>query len=153
MFLSRAELLKQASTSAPNDPLAPTSQELQQWTSVFNTLFNRLSGHLLVLFPSTRAISSLPFGAASYVTAASALRSEIDVQDEPVWSFLAAMAVSSDMDQQQALVTGVREKVLECVTMASRKQTSPIAAAAKIKNVNLLLHALGLDASQITIDG
>lgn len=104
----------------------------------------------------------------------------LDVEDEPVWHFLAAMAVSADMNQQQVLVTEVREKVLENVQKATRAkvfaqnqlqlaagtegnagaeaganvhvQEAEMLAQTKLRNVNIVLHALGLDASQITVD-
>jgi DNA topoisomerase 2-associated protein PAT1 len=44
----------------------------------------------------------------------------MDVEDQPVWQFLAALAVCADMSQQQALVAEVRDKVLENVTAAHR---------------------------------
>lgn len=91
-----------------------------------------------------------------------------------MWHFLAALAVSSDMHQQQALVTEVREKVIENVvkaknvakaaptdseagsglTAALRGQalSGDEVALGKIRNVNTFLHALGLDASQITVE-
>ena len=59
-------------------------------------------------------------------------RGDLDAEDEPIWTFLASVAVSADMSQQQALVTEAREKVLECVVAASSKRVSPEAAAAKI---------------------
>lgn len=77
-----------------------------------------------------------------------------------MWHFLAALAVNADMQQQQQLVTEVRDKVLENVMKAKNaaKQVevqgaaAETVASAKIKNVNTLLHALGLDASQITVE-
>lgn len=119
------------------------------------------------LFPSTR---SRPFGPGLYAqqqqqqqqhsSPSAALQAEaiLDADDEPVWHFLAALAVSSDMSQQQALVTEVREKVLENVMKAKNAaknaagQNGEAIAAAKLRNVNTFLHALGLDASQITVE-
>jgi DNA topoisomerase 2-associated protein PAT1 len=67
------------------------------------------------------------------------------------------------MNQQQALVTEVREKVLENVMKAKTAAANAGAAQgqdaageavaqAKIRNVNTFLHALGLDASQIQVE-
>jgi DNA topoisomerase 2-associated protein PAT1 len=167
---------------------------------VFSSLFEALRGNLVSLFPSTRAVSNLPFGADVYLAGAfssSSLissngtsattsdaddskrqpRAEIDVEDQPVWQLLAALAVCADMAQQQLLVTEAREKVLENVAAATKGVVSPEVAALKIvrslvsplllsafqskltdffclrqANVNLLLQSLGLDASQITLE-
>jgi DNA topoisomerase 2-associated protein PAT1 len=75
-----------------------------------------------------------------------------DNLDYPVWTFLASLAVHSDNEQQAALVRGVREKVLEAVSAATKglvqdEETRQL----KLANVNLLLHALGLDSSQIAV--
>lgn len=103
----------------------------------------------------------MPFGPGMYTTPNSAsAESILDAEDEPVWHFLAALAVNADMNQQQQLVTEVRDKVLENVMKAksAAKQVetqgalAESVAKAKIDNVNTFLHALGLDASQITVD-
>lgn len=103
----------------------------------------------------------MPFGPGIYTNPNSAsAESILDAEDEPVWHFLAALAVSADMYQQQQLVTEVRDKVLENVMKAksAAKQVetqgalAESVAKAKIENVNTFLHALGLDASQITVE-
>lgn len=140
---------------ATNDDPVPDKGELSQWSATFNHLFDRLSSHLPLLYPSTR---NVPFGPGLYTSGfANTIQQEtiLDAEDEPVWHFLAAMAVCSDMNQQQILVTEVRDKVLENVMKAKNAvKQAPGAAgeavsAAKIRNVNVFLHALGLDASQL----
>ncbi|GAA6000031.1 uncharacterized protein JCM10292_003590 [Rhodotorula paludigena] len=151
ILLSRAEQIKQQQP-------APEAADLQQWHQTFTHLFSVLAANLLALYPSTRLAASLPFGVAQYQSL-DALRPEADADDEPVWRFLAAVAVCADPDQQQLLVTGVRDKVIENVR-ASRQGAkakgaqaiAPEKAAMKIRNVNLLLHALSLDASMIETD-
>ena len=170
IFLSRAESLKQATP-------APDAQDLAQWQQTFDHLFSSLVNSLPSLFPSTRAVSSLPFGSSYYLSGQSAsninaLRPDVDLDDEPVWRFLAAVAVCADPNEQQSLVTNVRDKVLENVSSANKGRVTPEVAALKIvspeadhllipeltrllssqRNVNLLLHSLGLDASQLTVD-
>lgn len=173
VFLTRAETLKAAASAAPpaeGDNSAPPPEpiasqaDLDQYMGTFNHLFHRLttSAQLNYLFPSTR---SVPFGAGLYAQHSSPVQHEsiLDAEDEPVWHFLAALAVSSDMTQQQVLVTEVRDKVLENVQKASRAAAAASAdtgdqhlaqhvAQAKIRNANTFLHALGLDASQITVE-
>ncbi|GAA5991415.1 hypothetical protein JCM10908_003303 [Rhodotorula pacifica] len=152
ILLSRAESLKQSSP-------APEPADLEQWTVTFTHLFSILSADtsLLSLYPSSRLAAALPFGVAQYQSV-DVLRPGIDSEDEPVWRFLASVAVCADAEQQQTLVTGVRDKVIENVR-AARQITdikasqaasgAPEKAAMKIRNVNLLLNALSLDASMI----
>ncbi|SCV68000.1 BQ2448_121 [Microbotryum intermedium] len=154
IFLSRAESLKQATP-------APDTQDLQGWQQTFDQLFNSLVQQLPRLFPSTRAISNLPFGAAAYLSNSAqasgpghlnTIRPEIDLDDEPVWRLLAAVAVCAEANEQETLVSSVRDKVLENVTSAKKARIAPEVAALKIRNVNLLLHSLGLDASMLTAE-
>lgn len=137
IFLSRAESLKQATP-------APEAQDLTQWQQTFDHLFSSLVNSLPSLFPSTRAVSSLPFGSSYYLSGQSAsninaLRPDIDLDDEPVWRFLAAVAVCADPNEQQSLVTNVRDKVLENVSSANKGRVSPEVAALKIVSVCLVL--------------
>lgn len=77
--------------------------------------------------------AALPFGSGLYSSASlNTARPTIDLEDEPVWQFLAAFAVCANMDQQQMLVASVREKVLENVTSATKKWVPPEVAALKI---------------------
>ena len=56
----------------------------------------------------------------------------------------------ADPTQQHTLVADVRDKVLECATAATTaKHLPPDVIEHKRRNVNMLLHALGLDASQL----
>ncbi|GAA5956454.1 hypothetical protein JCM3765_005664 [Sporobolomyces pararoseus] len=144
ILLSRAESLNQSTPP-------PDAADLEQWQRTFTYLFSVLSSSLLTLFPSTRMAASVPFGVAQYQSV-DALRPEADFDDEPVWRFLAAVAVCADPDQQQVLVTSVRDKVIEGVKGAKMGRGGPEISAVKIRNVNLLLHALSLDASMIEID-
>jgi len=124
ILLSRAESLKQqqqpaagaAAAAAPGTG-APEPAELEQWHRTFTHLFGVLQQQLGALFPSSRLAASLPFGVAQYQSL-DALRPECDLDDEPVWRFLAAVAVCADPDQQQVLVTAVRDKVIEGVRAA-----------------------------------
>ncbi|KAG0145675.1 hypothetical protein CROQUDRAFT_658333 [Cronartium quercuum f. sp. fusiforme G11] len=161
LFLSRAEILKNASSPDPNNSPGttslPTEEALTSWNSVFDQVFNRLSNDFPSLFPSTRAVASLPFGTSQLVGPEGPnfnprlVRPGLDFEDEPVWQLMAALAVSTDADGQQSLVGGLRDKVLENVTAAGKSWVSSDLGALKIRNVNLLLHALGLDASMINL--
>lgn len=110
--------------------------------SMFDHLFQSLAPHLLSLFPSNRMAARLPVGHSK----------PIDHADQPVWQLLAAIALHAGTDQQSFLVTTLREKVLEIVYRVNKgliidedeRQT-------KLANVNLFLHALGLDSSYIAL--
>ncbi|KAL1918663.1 uncharacterized protein VTP21DRAFT_2685 [Calcarisporiella thermophila] len=125
MFLSRAEILKQG-LPPPND------REISQWQDLYNYLFSSLHHHFISLFPPPSA-----------------------GDDMYVWQFMAAIAVGASVEQQHVLVTEIREKVLENVSAATRDSGGvggmSEKAALKIANVNLFLHALGLDASQVAL--
>lgn len=74
-----------------------------------------------------------------------------DLLDQPVWQFLAAMALHASPEKQSILVAGLREKVLENVLNAHKEWVADEERSTKLANVNLFLHALGLDSSQITV--
>lgn len=150
VLLSRAESLRQASET-PAD-------EIEQWNNVFGVLLDRLSlnGQLPQLFPSTRMKSYMPFGLDLYGGSAMQPASfNEDAEDEPVWNLMALFAILADLSQQQILVQELREKILANVLAANeaaRLGESGVAGEdARIRNVNLLLHALNLDAAQITL--
>ena len=111
---------------------------------MYDLLFDYLRPHLHLLFPSVR-LGML--AAVSFITVPNA-----DVIDQPVWQFLATLAVHANEEQQQALVGGLRDMILENVVSASKGfADSEDSRRLRLANVNLLLHALGLDASQISV--
>ncbi|KAJ7623338.1 topoisomerase II-associated protein PAT1 [Roridomyces roridus] len=136
LFLSRVEVVKQAWASGAE--AAPTAEAaLEQWQAVFNHFFLLLTPHLLSLFPSSR------INGASLA---------IDMLDQPVWQFLAALALQAVPEQHQVLVTSLREKVLENVLSANKGWVADEEERrTKLANVDLFLHALGLDSSLITV--
>ncbi|KAI8347404.1 topoisomerase II-associated protein PAT1-domain-containing protein [Mortierella sp. GBAus27b] len=125
LFLSRAEMLKQGQGNYP----IPDAREIQQWDELYNRLFGQLQSHFSALFMPNATIAD----------------------DVHVWRFLAAMAVGASVEQQHILVTEVREQVLENVIAAQKTRQAPEKAVQRIRNVNLFLHALGLDASQVAV--
>jgi DNA topoisomerase 2-associated protein PAT1 len=110
--------------------------------TMFDHLFELLTDHFLFLFPSTRL--STPTHAP------------IAVLDQPVWHFLAALALHASPEQQQILVASLREKVLEDVLSATKGWNGDgpddvEERTGRLNNVDLFLHALGLDSSQIAV--
>ena len=61
----------------------------------------------------------------------------IDALDQPVWNFLATFAVHSSSEEQQIMVTILREKILDTVLSASQEWSAE-GGAHRIANVNLV---------------
>jgi len=154
LFMSRVEIIKQGMNGIPEtDILMP--EDAEQWQLMFDHLFQLLAPHFLLLFPSTRRALQLAATPTQHNihgrTSPQALGAEM--LDQPVWQFLAALALHASTEQQSTLVAGLREKVLENVASAQKGwgAVDEEDGEAKLANVNLFLHALGLDSSQITI--
>jgi len=114
---------------------------------MFNHLFDLLAPHMLVLFPSSRMIKTSTEGQQQQ-------SSLYDNADQHVWQFLAAFALHGSLEQHQALVTMLREKILDDLLAVSRGWfTTEEERNTKLGNVNLFLNALGLDCSQISFSG
>jgi len=142
LFLSRVEVIKQNIGNTSETSEIPSAEDAQQWQSMLDHLYQLLTPHFASLFPSTRLASVMsPIG-----------NGPTDIIDQPVWQFLAALALHASPEQQQLLVTALREKVLENVTSANKGWVADEEERrTKLANVNLFLHALGLDSSQIAM--
>ncbi|KAI0820787.1 topoisomerase II-associated protein PAT1 [Trametes gibbosa] len=145
LFLSRAEVILQNVANGSEVDETPTPEELQSWSMLYGHLFELLRPQLHVLFPSVR-LSVL--SGISFTTVPNS-----DVIDQPVWQFFASLACSANDAQQSVLVTGLRDIVLENVTTATKGLglDSEEQRRLRLSNVNLFLHALGLDSSQIAV--
>nr|OQO27856.1 hypothetical protein B0A51_04825 [Rachicladosporium sp. CCFEE 5018] len=117
MLISRAELVK---ASTP-----PTSSDSQQWASLYNSLFDTLEPLLPYLFPYPLVLSG---------------EGKSDVH---VWRFLAAMGVGASPEQQQRLVLGVKERVMESVGLGREKGGEE--GERVLGDVNLFMRSIGLD--------
>lgn len=113
ILISRAELLKQSAPEMVTD--------WEQWTELYNRLFDTIEPVLPVLFPGTIN----------------------DTDDMYIWQFLAAMGVGASPEQQQRLVLGVKDRVMETVSVS--KALPADMASARLGNVNLFMRAIGLD--------
>lgn len=114
ILISRAELLKQSTPDI-------NQQDWDQWSILYNRLFDNVEPVLPLLFPG----------------------SVNDTDDMYVWQFLAAMGVGASPEQQQRLVIGVKDRVMETVTVS--KALPAEMAGARLANVNLFMRAIGLD--------
>ena len=129
MLVSRAELAKQSRTGSQataNDGNSSNNSKNQnsweeQWSQLYDRLFNQAEPFLSVIFP----------GKAT------------EAGDVHVWQFLATMAVGASPEQQQRLVIGVKDRIME--TVAVSKSLPPDMASARLGHVNLFMRAIGLD--------
>ena len=115
MLISRAELVSQT--------LAPDDGDKDQWSALYARLFDALEPVLPFLFPADTNVSA--------------------ADDVYVWQFLAAMGVGASPEQQQRLVVGVKERVMETVGVG--KSLPPEMGERRLGEVNLFLRAIGLD--------
>ncbi|EPQ56435.1 hypothetical protein GLOTRDRAFT_138166 [Gloeophyllum trabeum ATCC 11539] len=143
IFLARAEMLQQNfySGAEPND--TPTPDDMRQWRGLFDLMFDKLTPHLIELFPSERVLRAQSGGNAQIPP---------EYMDTAAWRFLASVGQQASGPQQQILVTALREKVLDLVIGVKRGWVADEEERElKITNVNTFLHALQLDSSQITV--
>ncbi|EMD39049.1 hypothetical protein CERSUDRAFT_133820 [Gelatoporia subvermispora B] len=144
LFLSRVAVLKQNMATATEASEIPPPEELAAWQEQLDHLFEIVGPHILTLFPSVRIGIVSGLGFANVPNA--------DVLDQPVWQFLASLAVHANSEQQSLLVTALREVILELVSSVHKGwDIDPEERKTRLNNINLFLHALGLDASQITV--
>ncbi|KAK5117237.1 hypothetical protein LTR62_005854 [Meristemomyces frigidus] len=127
MFVSRAELVKQATQTPagqqPNQQQA--AADMAQWSDLYNRLFDTVEPVLPYIFPTDTIISAS--------------------DDVHVWQFLAAMGVGASPDQQQRLVLGVKERVMETVAIARAPGLPEEMRERRLGEVNLFMRAIGLD--------
>lgn len=114
MFISRAELVK---------PQTQGTSDWQQWSDLYGRLFDTVEPVLPYLFPTDTNVSAS--------------------EDVHVWQFLAAMGVGASPDQQQRLVLGVKDRVME--TVAVSKTLPEDMSQKRLGDVNLFMRAIGLD--------
>ncbi|KAJ9602754.1 DNA topoisomerase 2-associated protein pat1 [Cladophialophora chaetospira] len=117
MLLTRAELVKEAGSV--------TDQDWQQWTMLYGRLFDILEPLLVTLFPG-------PVNSGD---------------DMYVWQFLAALGICASPEQQQRLVIGVKDRVME--TVLQSKSLPAEMSSARLGNVNLFMRAIGLDVEML----
>ena len=70
---------------------------------------------------------------------------KLDVRDDQVWHFFAALALGSDLERQSELVDHVRSQIFSQQALA--KKLGGEAGERKIQALNLFLNVLGLNAT------
>ncbi|KLO11600.1 hypothetical protein SCHPADRAFT_998761 [Schizopora paradoxa] len=152
-FLSRVEVIKSdmiAGTITQEE--IPTETDLVSWQNVYDHLFDMLAPHLQHLFPSYRILYSPEAIAKGDAANADVPRVVFDILDQPVWKFLATLSLPASNEQQQILVASLREMILNNIAAVNMGLiTDPEEEQLKLTNVNVLLHALGLDSAQIPL--
>ena len=152
-LLSKAQALVRADPNVPH----PDPAEVDQWNKTFAYLLQTILPHLPELFPSSQA-QKAAFGPGAYFLGTDPASGkqfnekegmEIERREAEVWGLAAALAVNAPEDQQTNLVAALREKILHTVQAARDPHTPPTRAELKLRNVNMFLHGLGLDASMI----
>jgi DNA topoisomerase 2-associated protein PAT1 len=117
MLLSRGELVKETNTVS--------EQDVSQWGALYNRFFDKLEPILGLIFPGT-------------VNAG---------DDMYVWQFLAAVGIGANPEQQQRLVIGVKDRVME--TVMQSKALPAEMSTVRLGNVNLFMRAIGLDVDML----
>ncbi|ORY26587.1 topoisomerase II-associated protein PAT1 [Naematelia encephala] len=153
-LLSRAQSLIRVPAPDPMNPQqvqVPDANELDQWNKTYAYLLQTLLPHLSDLFPSSIA-QKAAFGPGAYLmSGAGDVRDGVEMErrEAEVWGFAAALAVNAPEEEQTNLVGALRDKILHTVQAARDPSSTPERAQIKLRNVNMFLNGLGLDASMI----
>ena len=151
--LSRAEVLK---SNMPNEA----------FNGLFDLFYDQVKPYLSLSFPLQQVNfphpafllqSTYPMTPEEYVL--------ILTNDNHVWQFLAAMVISANAQQQTEIVSEVRDRVMWNAsgtrddgftvgqslryTYTPDVQFNKLAGERAVANVNLFLHSLGFDSSQL----
>ncbi len=120
MLLSRAELVKESGGVSDADS--------QHWIETYNKFFDSLEPLLGEMFPG-------PVNSGD---------------DMYIWQFLAAVGIGASPEQQQRLVIGVKERVMETVKYARGVMgRTGGEGERRLGNVNLFMRAIGLDVEML----
>ena len=117
-LLSRAVLIVQSGHASAEDA--------NQWNITKDALFDKVEPLLPLIFQSPIAASD----------------------DAYAWQFLAALGILANPDQQQQLVVGVKDRVMDTVNYA--KSLPEDRGKADLDKVNLFMHAIGLDVDLLS---
>ncbi|OCF78624.1 DNA topoisomerase 2-associated protein PAT1 [Kwoniella mangroviensis CBS 8886] len=154
-LLSKAQSLIRSPTPDPMNPQQNQQvdpAELEQWSKTFTYFLHVLLPHLNDLFPSSVA-QKAAFGPGAYLIGGDAVSDregqEMERREAEVWGFVAVLAVNAAEEDQTNLVAALREKILRTVQSSRHPNVSPARAEMKLRNVNMFLNGLGLDASMI----
>eukprot|EP00835_Amoeboradix_gromovi_P004480 NODE_351_length_10383_cov_0.336153.p2 type:complete len:565 gc:universal NODE_351_length_10383_cov_0.336153:5321-7015(+) len=146
-ILSRAHVLK---SNCPND----------EFDELFDIFYNQVKPYLSMAFPLQQVNFPHPQQLAPWNMTPEEYVLVI-TNDVHVWQFLAAMVISANAHQQTEIVSEVRDRVMWNATgsfevgQSLRYTYTPdesfnkLAGKRAVANVNLFLHSLGFDSSQL----
>lgn len=136
ILLSRLEILKAiVGTSVEYTGTNTTTGDsvmLDEAAALTEKMFEALEGHLLEFFTTPNV---------NVNTNANANANEHSSRDFYAWQCLALLAMNVESDQKRAMILELRDKILMVVESGDERA---------IKNLNVFLNALGLDASQLS---
>ncbi|KAJ9644697.1 DNA topoisomerase 2-associated protein pat1 [Coniosporium tulheliwenetii] len=121
LVLDRTNITTVARTKIGLLVLTIAHDDWLQWTELYTRLFDAVEPVLPFIFPG----------------------SVNDAEDVYVWQFLAAMGVGASPEQQQRLVIGVKERVME--TVGACRALPEEMRQRRLGDVNLFMRAIGLD--------
>ncbi|KAG7835488.1 hypothetical protein KL942_005182 [Ogataea angusta] len=137
ILVSRLELIKQEFSAG----LSP--QDLAQWQTVYDHLFQALEGRLATIFP--------PY--LSNDDARKLRNSESKSDDSYIWQFLASLSLAGLLSHQRIIVDEIRNEIFGSMGVSkSLKESGDLQGAEKhLSNLNLFLNVMGLKASESDI--
>lgn len=137
LLVSRAEVLREALVAQhaaqmlPAETIEQTLPDLAAYRETFTALFAAMEPALPLLFSG--------FGHPA--------KSETD-DDVHVWQFLACIGAAADPGQQQRLVLGVKDRVMDTVGVARNMPGEE--GEKRLQKVNLFMRGLGLDVELLS---
>ncbi|KAG7882045.1 hypothetical protein KL937_000616 [Ogataea polymorpha] len=137
ILVSRLELIKQEFSAG----LSP--QDLAQWQTIYNHLFQALEGRLATIFP--------PY--LSNDDARKVRNSESNSDDSYIWQFLASLSLAGLLSHQRIIVDEIRNEIFGSMGVSKDlKESGDLQGAEKhLSNLNLFLNVMGLKASESDI--
>ena len=134
VLISRLELIKQEFGSSIS------AQELSQWQTVYDQLFQCLEGRLSTCFP--------PY--ISHDEARKVTNKDSNDDGSYVWQFLASLTLTGQLNHQRIIVDEVRNEIFGVMAVAKElKSKGELDSASRyLDNLNLFLNAMGLVATE-----
>eukprot|EP00834_Sanchytrium_tribonematis_P000858 NODE_17_length_48642_cov_1.199349.p22 type:complete len:284 gc:universal NODE_17_length_48642_cov_1.199349:40343-39492(-) len=153
-ILSRAEVLK---TSEKNN---------QKFDLLFNEMYQQIKLYVAIAFPPQYVYFPDPKILSHFTNSLSCEDYVLKLtNDSFIWQFLAAMVISADAEIQTEIVSEVRDRVMWNAsaekdasftvgqslryTYTPAKDFNKVASSRAVANVNIFLHSLGFDSSQL----
>ncbi|KAH3661339.1 hypothetical protein OGAPHI_006746 [Ogataea philodendri] len=137
ILVSRLELIKQEYAGGLS------AQDLAQWQTVYDHLFQALEGRLATIFP--------PY--LSNDDSRKVRNSQSNSDDSYIWQFLASLSLAGQLSHQRIVVDEIRNEIFGSMGVSKAlKESGDLQTADKhLTNLNLFLNVMGLKASDSDI--